>query len=382
MEKTTLYQLDTAGNVKIWMIEVIKNEFYSEIIVTSGRKDSPNLVQNVSKIMSGKNIGKVNETDDYEQAVSEAESTIKSQLKKGYVYDLKNVKSSGVLGSGILSPMLAHKHSPDGSQKSSKTLEQMKITGRKIVVQPKLDGNRCLIKKSPYKTPVMYTRTGDVMPVQLNHIISDIEMNCDDDSEFILDGELFSNKFSFNKLNGLIKRVTVSQEDIEERKHIKYHLYDVMSDDGYEIRYEFIQPFSSKNIEIIPSYEITATDENIKEYLEMFLKDGHEGLMVRVLGLPYDHKRSWQLVKVKRFEDEEFKLLDVEEDVRGNFVGSFVLETKNGVKFNAGCSGQSVEERTIMWNNKSEYIGRIATIEFFGISEYGIPRFPKFKGLR
>lgn len=382
MEKTTLYQLDTAGNVKIWMIEVIKNEFYSEIVVTSGRKDSPNLVKNVSKVMEGKNFGKVNETDDYEQAVSEAESTIKSQLKKGYVYDLKDVKSSGVLGSGIPSPMLAQKYHPTGEQKGSKTLEQMKIKGKKIVIQTKLDGNRAIIKKLPYETPVMYSRSGDVMPVQLPHIIADVQKHCLDDSEFILDGELYSDKFSFNKLNGLIKRVTLVQQDEQERKHIKYHLYDAMLDGGYESRRSFIESFSSENIEIVPSYEIVATDENIKEYLEQFLKDGFEGLMIRVLGIPYEHKRSWQLVKCKIFDDSEYKLIGFNEDVRGNFVGSFVLETKDGVRFSAGASGQSVDDRTEMWLNQEKYLGKMATVCYFGVSEYGIPRFGKLKAIR
>ena len=79
-------------------------------------------------------------------------------------------------------------------------------------------------------------------------------------------------------MNGLVKRETVTKEDIEERKNIKYHLYDVMFDWGYENRYQFIQQFASKNIEVIPNFEITATDENIKQYLEIFLSEGHEGL--------------------------------------------------------------------------------------------------------
>jgi len=96
----------------------------------------------------------------------------------------------------------------------------------------------------------------------------------------------------------------------------------------------------------------------------------------------YDNKRSWQLCKVKVFEDAEFELIDFQEDVRGGFVGSFVMQDQSGNTFNAGASGQSVGKRTEMWNNKHEYIGKIATVEFFGLSEYGVPRFPKFKGVR
>jgi hypothetical protein len=55
---------------------------------------------------------------------------------------------------------------------------------------------------------------------------------------------------------------------------------------------------------------------------------------------------------------------------------------KDGNTFNAGASGQDEEERTYMWNHPEEFIGKMATVCFFGRSEYGVPRFPKFKGLK
>jgi DNA ligase-1 len=377
----TLYQKDSTDRIRSWQIEVVKHPNHSEIIINTGLLDGAK-VKTVTQITEGKNIGKSNETDHYSQSVLEANSKVDSQLKKGYVKDFNNIQNKDLLGSGIPAPMLAHKHHPTGEQKSSKTLAQMGILGKKIMVQPKLDGNRCIIKVEN-GVATMYTRSGDVMPVQLDNILTDVIVNAwSAPSSFILDGELFSDKFSFNKLNGLIKRQTASKEDIEERKNIKYHLYDVMFDEGYEKRYDFIQNFASDNIEVIPSYEIIATDENIKKYLEQFLATGNEGLMIRRLDMPYDHKRSWQLVKVKVFEDEEFELVGFEEDKRKGFVGAFVMLNKDGNTFNAGASGQSEEDRTYMWNHPGEFVGKMATVCFFGRSEYNVPRFPKFKGLR
>jgi DNA ligase-1 len=283
--------------------------------------------------------------------------------------------------------MLAQKYCADGSQASSKTLKQLNLIGKDIVVQPKLDGNRCMIKIEN-NNAVMYTRKGDIMSVQLPRIINDVltvsilGFGLGRDKSVILDGELYSDQISFNTLNGLIKRVKATPEEVEKRKFIKFHLYDVMLNVGYEDRYEFIKKFESDNIVIIPSYKIVATDNNIKKYLEKFLSDSFEGLMIRQLNIPYENKRTWQLCKCKVFEDEEFKLIGFDEDVRGNFVGSFVLQDDAGNIFRAGASGQSVDERTEMWNNKNKYIGKMATIEYFGLSEYQIPRFPKMKAIR
>jgi DNA ligase-1 len=375
--KTTLYQLDTNNNTKVWSIEVYNKETYSEITILSGRLNGK-MMENTSKVLSGKNEGKTNETTHYTQAVSEMNSKIESQLRKGYVRDLKDAKNSSVLGSGLPAPMLAHKFCADGSQASSKTLKQLNLVGKEVIVQPKLDGNRCLIKIENGDAQ-MFTRKGDLMPVQLNHILNDLlgySYNC------ILDGELFSNEISFNTLNGLIKREKATSEDVEKRKNIKFNLYDVMFDQGYEERNKFIQQFASGNILIVPSKKIVATDENIQTNLEVFLAEGHEGLMIRQLGIGYENKRTWQLLKVKVFEDSEFQLIGFEEDVRCGFVGAFVLRDNQGRNFNAGASGQSVEERKFMWLNQDKYIGQTATVEYFGLSEYGVPRFPKFKGIR
>jgi DNA ligase-1 len=125
--------------------------------------------------------------------------------------------------------------------------------------------------------------------------------------------------------------------------------------------------------------------------LEKWLALGYEGLMIRQLGKGYENKRSWQLVKVKIFEDAEFKLVGFEEDVRGEFVGTFVLELptpvvdregKTVTTFRAGASGQTVEDRAYMLKHPAEFLGKRATVEFFGRSEYGVPRFGKFKSIR
>jgi DNA ligase-1 len=373
---TTLFQKDSKDNMKIWNIFVENRGTHSAIIVSSGRLGG-SLVFNESIVREGKNTGRSNATTHYEQALAEMQSTIELKLKKGYVENIEDAKNSAVLGSGIPAPMLAQKYCRDGSQSGSKTLSQLKLTGKTIAVQPKLDGNRCLIKIED-GVAQMYTRSGDLMPVQLDHILNEVYRKFD----CILDGELFSDEISFNTLNGLIKRVSVTPHEREKRKLIKYHLYDVMLDEGYRERNNRLGLYASSNIILVPTTFIVASDDEIQKHLELFLAAEYEGLMIRQLGVGYENKRTWQLCKVKNFQDDEFQLLGFDEDVRGGFVGAFVMSNGNGELFRAGASGQSVEERKEMWENPNEYIGRMATVCYFGLSEYGIPRFPKFKCIR
>lgn len=386
----TLYKLDTKGKLREWTITVDQYASYSEMCITAGLVNGKTVV-NVISITEGKNIGRSNETTHYAQALSEAEAKAELQLRSGYVEEITDAKQS-ILRSGLPSPMLAQKYHPTGEQAGSKTLAKMKLLGNRIHVQPKYDGNRCLIVCHDATDIEMYTRKGDIFPVQLDHIINDISerlIGINVVYPFILDGELFSSTMSFNETNGLLKRFKTI--NLPKLREIKYHLYDCVMDAPYPERYERIQFFCTENIRVVPSYDIPATDEGIKEKLEEFLAEGHEGLMIRQLDVPYEHKRSWSLVKVKLFEDDEFVLAGIEEDARGGFVGAFVMTLPTPVTdrdgkvlttFKAGVSGLTQEEGQEIMRNMDAYIGKRATVEFFGRSEYGIPRFGKLKSFR
>lgn len=385
-----IYKIDSKGKTRQWSIDVKDNGTSADIITTAGLQDGK-LVENRVTVYEGKNIGKANETTYYTQAVAEALATAELKLRGEYRTKLEDV-SHQTLRSGIKAPMLAQKYHPEAAQSGSKTLDKMGIRGQRIHVQPKLDGNRCLIEVTPKElAATMYTRKGDVMPVQLDGVLQEavqgyIRTYGEQDVPVMLDGELFSDEMSFNELNGHLKRK--DSQDAEALAKIKYHLYDISLANGYAERYETIKKFAGNHIELIPSFEIEATDENISEKLEEFLAQGHEGLMIRRLDMPYENKRSWQLCKVKLFEDKEFELLDIEEDARGGIVGAFVMALdkpstdrsgKAVTSFRAGVSGLTQEEGAKMLANKQAYIGRKATVEFFGRSEYFVPRFGKLK---
>lgn len=393
MNKVTLYQKDSKGRTKVWTMEVIAKALSGELHSTSGLEGGK-LTLDITVITEGKNAGKVNETTPLGQARAEAQSKIDKKIREGYVADKNQIKESSELGSGIKSPMLAHKYCEDKSQSGSKNLKDLGLEGKKIFVQRKKDGNRCKIVIDN-KSVTMWTRKGDQQPL-LTHITNTVVANflraydMHKQDVLILDGELYTKEFSFNKLNGLIKKQKKTAEDIELCKAIKFHLYDVELPMSYEKRYEIIQHFASDTVHIEEAEKIVATTANINIKLEKYLEEGEEGLMIRTLDMPYENKRSWSLLKVKIFEDAEFEVVGFEESVKGGMVGAVVCKLpkpsidrdgKPIVTFKAGLK-LSHEECTEIWNNQNKYIGKQGTVEYFSVSEYQVPRFPKFKTFR
>ena len=220
MLNKTLYKVDTKDKIREWTIDVVDKGTTSEIIIKAGISGGK-LVTNSIVITEGKNLGKANATTHYTQAVSEALAKFELQERSGYVQDI-NLAQKSVLRSGISAPMLAQKYHPTGAQNGSKTLDKMKISGHKIHVQPKYDGNRCLIRvemdEAGLTSAEMYTRKGDLMPVQLKNILNEaidglrkvydayVHDTLSKPLVVTLDGELFSSEMSFNELNGHLKR--------------------------------------------------------------------------------------------------------------------------------------------------------------------------------
>lgn len=391
----TLYVLDANKRLRSWEIKVEARGSIFAVVTLHGLSDGAK-VPNEYIVTTGTNVGRSNEKTPYDQACFEAQSKWDAQIRAGYCENANDAKQA-TLGSGIPAPMLAQKYSPDGSLKGSKTLEKLSILGKKIHVQPKLDGNRCLVKINADEI-TLYTRKGDeFLPIlhienQLNQCYDGVFFNASEKPEIILVGELFSEEMSFNALNGLLRKENKTYEDRQKLNSVKYYIYDLISEKPYVDRLEIIKQFTNFDIITIPSYEIIATEKNIREKMNEFLAVGFEGLMMRILDSPYENKRSWSLLKYKDFQDEEYRVVDIIEDVRGTgIIGAFVLELPEPVRdrdgreiktFNAGIKDLSHDEARKILANKFEYIGKTATIEFFEKSEYGIPRFPKLKGFR
>lgn len=344
-----IYKKDSAGNIRFLSISTEGNLIVQE----SGIVGTKNSVINKSVCIS-KNIGKSNETTPEEQAISEANSKITEKLRLGYFHSIEEAQEKG--GSDFMLPMLA---------------KDYKKEVKKVVFpcygQPKLDGIRALGECNS-----LSSRTGKEIAT-LSHIdISEFE-------DVILDGELYAHGLSFQDNMRIIKKYVPGKSVL-----VKYHVYDVVMNLPFCERRDYILENlkNNPNIEIVETV-VLLNEENLLNYHKLNIERGFEGTIIRHSEQGYQvNKRSSQLLKYKDFMDETYLVTDVVSSEARPEQGIVTCWCKKtGKYFNCGMKFSHAEREEIL-TNKENYIGQIAEVRFFELSEEGIPRFPVCVGFR
>jgi ATP-dependent DNA ligase len=352
MKFETLYCLKDSGKIKKWEINVVKTNDVSLINIETGF-----LLGKMTKfqveVSSGKNKGKTNETDFYTQAISDAQSKWNKKLKEGYTTDISGEKKT------LVKPMLAKNY---------------KDQSKKIIfpcfVQRKYDGLRCV-----YENKQFHSRTLEIFP-NLNFILEELT-----DTPFILDGELYSHELTFEEISGIIRKEKLNEMDKQKIKKIKFIVYDNVVQQDFETRNKQLHLFLSNKAFKYTIYTetlICKTKEEIDEYHDLFVKEGYEGLIIRnKKGFYQCNKRSDNLLKLKNFDDSEFKIIGFTSGVgKEKDAVIWKLSTHSGQYFDARPTG-SIEERKKVFKDAQKYIGKYLTVKYFGVSDdLKIPRFP------
>jgi len=306
-------------------------------------------------IEEGKNIGKANETTPYEQACSEATSALRRKQDSGYVTDKDNIPSEG---SGNFLPMLAHNF-----DKQSAKIRYP------AYVQNKLDGSRCLAKKEN-GVVTMWSRKGKPISIP-DRIVEELTGVLEEGET--TDGELYVHNWTFQRLIAATKKKRGDTDLLE------YHIYDSPhSTKTFEERFVEVFPKSreTKRVKIVDTLKVDSINE-LNRQEQFAVSSGYEGLIVRNTGSLYKFKnRSYDLQKVKRFQDAEYKIIGGK-DGEGREVGLVIFNciTDSGVEFSVRPKGTH-ESRAKMFKNLEDYVGKELTVQFFELTEDGAPRFP------
>lgn len=362
MKFQTLFKKASTGVLQEWTISTEGN-----VIVTRWGQENGAIQETRDVVKAGKNIGKKNETTAVQQAESEAQSRWEKKLKKNYVKSRRDAEDGKVdaLVQGGVDVMLAHRFDEQG---------------HKIVypaaVQPKFDGHRCIAVVSAGDV-TLWTRTRKPITglPHINYAIQKWAARAQYD-DIVLDGELYHHDYRdrFEELSSFIR----TPEPKEGHEVVQYHVYDIAETDlEYKDRLELLADHDLGRPLVFVETLWAQDEEDLMAHFETFLAQGYEGAMVRNSRGLYANKRSYDLQKIKEFQDSEFPVVGVEEG-RGKLAGHaiFVCKTADGTEFRVKMKGET-EALQVYWKNPSKAIGKQLTVKYQGLTnKSGVPRFP------
>lgn len=369
---TTLYNKDQNNNVRYWYMEQDENKYRSRSGIV-GRVNTSEVISDWTVVSEGTNIGKINERNPAQQTLFIINRMYTVRKEQGFAERIEDA------GKKFFQPMLASKWDAVKS----------KIT-YPVYVQSKLDGIRLICDIDG-----MHSRHGKDV-ISAPHIRKALDRVFEENPELILDGELYCHDLNedFNRIISLVRKSKPTPEDLaESERTIQYWVYDIPSVLGTnkerdQARKRFFEKYIygtelEKYFVYVPSI-VANSEEEVNILLELNLEQGFEGAIVRIPSGEYENKRSKNLLKYKKFLDEEFLIEDFEEG-KGNLsgkVGRVVCRTKEGKRFSAGMKFSHDDAREL-WNRREDYIGKkYCTVKYFQLTPDGLPRFPKCIAIR
>ena len=138
--------------------------------------------------------------------------------------------------------------------------------------------------------------------------------------------------------------------------------------------------YGELRIQLVPHVEVSGWD-NIMALHNEYVSEGWEGLVIRLESSLYGpNKRTNDWIKIKSYQDSEFKIVGLSEGLRDEDM-CFVLVTEHGIEFKAKPMG-SRELKQYYRENLNSIIGKYATIKYFYLSDEGCPLQPVMKTIR
>jgi DNA ligase-1 len=242
----------------------------------------------------------------------------------------------------------------------------------------KLDGVRCIcIKKGDDIR--FYSRTGKEYTTlgKIRDEVATIKTDF-----LVFDGELcMIDEHGSEDFQGVMKEIRRKDHTIEKPM---YKIFDYLHIKEFEnevsemplsFRLEQMKAvmgtYHGDMIQVLPQARVPSED-HLQKGLEAAAKNGWEGLMIRKDVL-YEGKRSNNLLKLKKFFDNEYEVMDIVIGKMRFAYGDIEVEedvmTKAVIKhkgFDVGVgSGWKIEERRRFKLHPEEIIGKIITVQYF-----------------
>ncbi len=257
------------------------------------------------------------------------------------------------------------------------TWDGMLDPSKNCIVEPKLDGMRCLLILDP-KAPRALSRNGK--PIRNMESVVQACMAITDC--LVIDGELFAGSWEAS--------ITAGKAEGSKVKKSLWAFDAVPLDDFRrrssscplrERKATVAQFRGIEGITIVPHRTVT-TPEEVTNAAQDWVENGFEGAVLKDLDAPYFFDRGCAWQKVKFFRDQEFSCVDVYEGngrLRGTLGG--IVVAVDGVKVGVG-TGFNDLQREELWLDQSKIVGRLVTVKYQRKSPDGALIFPVFLRVR
>lgn len=302
----------------------LQNNKYKAIYYTvSGDQGGKKTTSKNTEILSGKNIGKKNQTNVFTQALMDARSKYNKKLNESQ----NNINDENEDNN----ENIENKKTND-DEKSDKKEKQIKLYAPMLLhiyedkridfnkdyyyIQKKSDGLRAL-----YNNDVMWSRQKKIFPKK-NYLLDELSkilneryyVNGDeiDNDKLYLDGELYKHGLSLEEINS-IARSNSNKENLE------FHIFDVFYpsikmtyNDRLSLLNTMFQASAQfKYIKLVETHQVHDENEIKKLYKHYVEDNGYEGLVIRAgLGLyNLSGGRSYDVLKIKKRIDEDMVLI-------------------------------------------------------------------------
>tara|TARA_R110002012_G_scaffold126846_1_gene278962 strand:- start:2208 stop:3404 length:1197 start_codon:yes stop_codon:yes gene_type:complete len=394
----TRYTIDSKDKVRIWNCWAGKDVDGNWGVFTQDGLLDGKLKEATHKQSKEMNIGKSNYLSTEDQAHVMVTQAITKKEKKDYFKTIEEAQTTEKL------------FLPTGCPSGMKWSEWK---DKSHIVYPalasgKLDGSKLVMLKREGRA-YSQTRSGKEHK-NFRHFEQYLEQFFEDYPNLVLDGEAYNHEYRdrFEDLQSIFKKQTPTEEQRKLSKDVsKFYVYDVIDKNKPDLTAEERQNLLSElfSLELAgidslvywPSHVVNSEAE-FDEFHNQMLEDGFEGSILKISDAPYVCRKNKFVLKRKEVFDAEFKIIDIIEGegtkagVAGKVIISLVhTDGMNDSDF-AKLVGETQEAgmgagldndacRAIL-DNKEEYIGQMATVEYFGITKHGKCRFPKYKSIR
>ena len=245
----------------------------------------------------------------------------------------------------------------------------------------KLDGVRCLCMIKSNNEVEFYSRTGK--PFYTLGKIAESIKNCEVNlSGSILDGEIcLINEDGSDNFNGIMSEISNKDHTIE---NVRFMVFDIISKESFDNKKGsvtfsdriFLLNSNKEKLEhdgiitILDQDKVTNQeffDEKVKEAFD----NGWEGVMIRK-DTCYEGKRSSDMLKVKKFEEDEFVVTGTESGpfrvIKDGKQVTIETLTKVHIDYKGTLvrvgSGFSLAERELFHEDPTKIIGKTITVQY------------------